>query len=808
MAVEKSLEQQIQDEDADILAQTIAEDEANLALDEQMPVAEVTTEVTVEAMDDGGAEVDFDPNAVPEGEDIPFDANLAEYIDEDVLGQLSSDLIANYNDDKSARDDWVTAYTDGLDLLGIKTEDRTQPFDGACGVSHPILSEATIRFVSQSMMEIFPASGPVRTKTVGMPDKQRDEQSQRVENYMNYLLTEEMPEYRCETEQMLFHLALAGSAFRKVYYDPHLKRPASVFVPAEEFVVSSGTTDLMTSPRHTHVMEKSDNFVRKLQVNGFYRDVDLTDNSETSSDVKTKYDELTGVTEVSETDLRTILEIHTEIELEGFEDTDENGEQTGIALPYIVTIDETSDTVLSIRRNYAEEDALKRPLQHFVHYKFQPGLSFYGFGLIHLIGNIAKSSTSILRQLIDAGTLSNLPAGFKARGLRIKGDDTPIAPGEFRDIDLPSGAIRDNLMPLPFKEPSGTLAQLLGVLVEEGRRFASIADLNIGEGNQEAPVGTTLALIERSMKVMSAIHARLHASLKRELGLLSNIIKSSVEAYPYEENGDLQQDFDERVDIIPVSDPNATSFAQRMMQQQAALQVSQQAPQLYDMTALHRSFLQTAGLQNLDKILPDKSDIPPYDPVTENARMIGGGPVKSYAYQDHEAHLSAHMSLMQDPSMQKHPMAKQVMGSVASHISEHMAHKYRNEAEKLMGVELPPLEDKDRKGLPEQVEAQISRRAAEASAQITGKAQQQAVLEQQLQAAQDPVVQQQAQEIEIKKAQIQQDAQEAQLDARTEIQKTRMRNELERERLAQQKELAEAKLQVDILKNSQKSKGR
>ena len=547
-------------------------------------------------------------------------------------------------------------------------------------------------------------------------------------------------------------------------------------------------------------MQKSDNFVKKLQVSGFYRDVDLTEAIEGTSDVKTKYNELTGVTEVSENDLRTILEVHCELDIEGYEDQHADGEGTGIAVPYIVTIDEASDTILSIRQNYSESDPLKQPIQHFVHYKFQPGLGFYGFGLIHLIGNIAKSSTSILRQLIDAGTLSNLPAGFKARGLRIKGDDTPISPGEFRDIDLPSGAIRDNLMPLPFKEPSGTLAQLLGVLVEEGRRFASIADLQVGDGNQEAPVGTTLALIERSMKVMSAIHARLHASMKRELGLLSKIISSSISQYPYEENGNIQQDFDDRVDIIPVSDPNATSFAQRMMQQQAALQVAAQAPQLYDLKELHRRFLETAGLDNIDKILPDQSEIPPYDPVTENARMIGGGPVKSFAYQDHDAHLAAHMSLMQSPDMQKHPMAQQVGQSISAHISEHMAHKYRNEAEKMMGVQLPPLEDKEKKGLPEQMEAQISRQAAQAAAQITGKAQQQAVLERQMQAAQDPVIQQQQAELQIEREKIKQDQQEALLDAKTDIEKTKMRNDLERERLQQQKDLAEAKMQVDLIK--------
>mgnify|MGYP003132956720 FL=1 len=800
MAVEKSIDQQMLEEQ---VSELTGEDKEVMPADEAPMESE---EAVVVEMEDGSVEIELEPTSEKDVTTAKFGENIAEYLDEEVLQEIASELIASYEEDKASREEWVTTYTEGLELLGIKSEERTTPFSGACGVTHPILSEATIRFVSQSMMEIFPASGPVKTKTVGKISDEIQAQSKRVENYMNYLLTHEMAEYRSETEQLLFHLSLAGSAFRKVYYDPHLRRPSSVFVPAEDLVVAYNTTDLVTSSRHTHVMQKSDNFVRKLQVNGFYRDIDLTEATEGVSDVKTKYNELTGVTEVSESDLRTILEVHCELEIEGYEDQDENGEATGIAVPYIVTIDEASNEVLSIRNNYAEEDALKQPLQHFVHYKFQPGLGFYGFGLIHLIGNIAKSSTSILRQLIDAGTLSNLPAGFKARGLRIKGDDTPIAPGEFRDIDLPSGAIRDNLMPLPFKEPSGTLAQLLGVLVEEGRRFASIADLQVGDGNQEAPVGTTLALIERSMKVMSAIHARLHASIKREIGLLSDIICHCIEEYPYEEDGNPKEDFNERVDIIPVSDPNATSFAQRMMQQQAAMQVAAQAPQLYDLKELHRRFLTTAGLEDIEKVLPDQDEIPPYDPVTENARVIGGGPIKSFAYQDHDAHLSAHMSLMQSPEMAKHPMAQQVQAAMSAHISEHMAHKYRNEAEKMMGVQLPPLEDKEKKGLPEQVEAQVSRKAAEAAAQMTGKAQQQAVLERQMQAAQDPVIQQQQAELQVKQAKVQQEAEEAKLEAKTDIEKTKMRNALERERLAQQKDLAEAKMQVDLIKADKANK--
>jgi len=764
----------------------------------ELQIGIVNPEAVMIETEDGGVEINFGGE---EGESSEETDNLAEMLDDDQLGELASDLVASYEDDRSSRQEWEDTYTDGLELLGIRNEIRTQPFDGATGVNHPILSEAVIRFVSQSIMEIFPASGPVRTKVVGTYSDEKGEQSRRVENYMNYLLTEEMPEYRTETEQLLFQLSLAGSAFRKVYFDPYLNRPASVFVPAEDFVVSYSTTDLMSSPRFTHVMQKSENFIKKMQRNGFYRDVELSDASTGGTeDVKTKYNELTGVTEVSENDLRTILEIHAELEIEGFEDTDENGEETGIALPYVVTIEKDNNTVLSIRRNYEKDDPLKKPAQFFVHYKFQPGLGYYGFGLIHLIGSIAKSSTSILRQLIDAGTLANLPAGFKARGLRIKGDDTPIAPGEFRDLDLPSGAIRDNIMPLPFKEPSATLASLLGVLVQEGRRFASIADLQIGEGNQEAPVGTTLALIERSMKVMSAIHARLHSSLRQELKLLSNIVSSSVQEYPYEESGDISEDFDKKVDIVPVSDPNATSFAQRMMQQQAAMQVAGQAPQLYDMRELHKRFLETAGIQEVDKILPNKSEIPAYDPVSENARMMSGGPVKVFSYQDHDAHISAHMSLMQDPSMAQNPMAKMIQPLVTSHISEHMAHKYRNEAEQLMGTQLPPLDIKEGKGISEEEEQQMATQASQAAAQITGKAQQQAVLEQQMQAAQDPVVQQQQAELQLKQAELQQEAQESQLEAQTDIQKTQMRSDLEMLRMRQQKQIADDKLAVEIMK--------
>lgn len=773
-----------------------------MAEEQSVNIGVVNPEAMIIQDDDGSVVIDFQPGG-DEPQTVPFGANLAEFMDASALNALADDLIAAYDEDKASRQEWEETYTDGLDLLGVKLEERTTPFDGATGVSHPILSEAAIRFVSQAMMEIFPASGPVKTQVLGKVTPERSEQARRVQDYMNYLLTEEMEDYRPSMEQLLFKTALSGSGFRKVYYDPTYDRPESIFVPAEDFVVAYGTTSLSSSTRHTHVMRKTDNFVRKMQVNGFYRDVELDESMGDEGDVQTKYNELTGVTEISNSGLRTILEIHTELDLEGFEDAGDDGEPTGIQLPYVITIDQQSNTVLGIRRNYDEGDPLNRPRQHFVHYQFQPGLGFYGFGLIHLIGSIAKSSTSILRQLIDAGTLANLPAGFKARGLRIKGDDRPIEPGEFRDIDLPGGAIRDNILPLPFKEPSGTLAQLMGVLVDEGRRFASIADLNIGEGNQEAPVGTTLALIERSMKVMSAVHARLHNSLRRELKLLSEIIRDTMPQYPYDTGEDpliAREDFDDRVDIIPVSDPNATSFAQRMMQQQAALQTSAQAPQLYDLRKLHRAFLTTTGVEDVDSILPDPTEIPAYDPISENARLMSGAGVKVYEYQDHDSHLSAHMSLMQDPSLQKNPMGKQIAAALSAHISEHMAHKYRAEAQAMMGQQLPPLE-KGGKGMTPEQESMIAAEAAQAAAQLTGKAQQQAVLEQQMAAAQDPVMQQQQAELQIEQAKIQQKAQEAQMDAQVDMQKAQMRQSLEERRLAQQKEIAAAKIQADLLKS-------
>ena len=627
--------------------------------------------------EDGGMVIDFDPDFTPEGA-VPHDANLAEYIDDSDLEGIASELLSSFKADKESRADWEKTYIQGLDLLGLKHEDRTTPWDGACGVFHPLLTEAVIRFQSQSIQELFPAAGPAKTAVVGVITAEKQEQSNRVQDYLNYLLTERMTEYRTETERLLFSLPLAGSAFRKVYYDPNMGRPCSMFVPAEDFVVSYGASDLNTCERATQVMRRSANEVRKLQVSGFYADVELPAPTPDYDQIEKKYNELTGDTANYDLDYRhTLLEMHVDLDLPGFEDK-QKGEETGIQLPYVVTMDQSSRTILSIRRNWYEDDERKMRRQHFVHYQYMPGLGFYGFGLLHMIGGLAKSATSLLRQLVDAGTLANLPGGLKARGLRIKGDDTPIMPGEFRDVDVPGGSIAENISFLPYKEPSSVLYQLMGDIVEEGRRFASAADVKAADMNAEAPVGTTLAILERSMKVMSAVQARLHASMRVELRLLSNVVHDfGPETYPYDENKEplVSSDFDDRVDIIPVSDPNSGTMAQRIMQYQSALQLAQQAPQMYDMPLLHRQMLEILNIRDADKIVPTDEDQHPTDPITENMNIINNKPVKAFAYQDHEAHIQAHQSAMQDPKIMdlvsQSPMADAIGAAMAAHIQEH-----------------------------------------------------------------------------------------------------------------------------------------
>ena len=741
--------------------------------EEAVQVEIVNPEAVSVETEDGGIIIDFEGEVTEEllGSDS-HDQNLAEVIDDDVLQSMASELVADFKADQESRSDWARAYVKGLDLLGMKVEDRQQPWAGASGVFHPILTEAVVRFQAQAMGEIFPPAGPVRTKIVGKNDTEKKDQAFRVESEMNYLLTEEMSEYRDEMEQMLFKLPIAGSAFKKVYYDPLMERPCAMFVPSEDFVVSYGASDLKTCPRYTHVMKKTSNEVLQLQVNGFYRDVDLPDPQPDYSDIKQKYDELDGEEAVIEDDDRhTILEMHVDMNMpEEFDDPD------GIARPYVITIDKTSTEILSIRRNWYEDDEKKKKRMHFVHYRYLPGLGFYGTGLIHLIGGLAKSATSILRQLIDAGTLSNLPAGLKARGLRIKGDDAPLMPGEFRDVDVPGGAIRDSITFIPYKEPSSVLYSLLGNIVEEGRRIGSVADVQVGDTNPQAPVGTTLALMERSMKVMSGVQARLHAALKQELRILAKIIHDYMpEEYSYDMDGDFNRtkDFDGRVDVIPVSDPNAATMSQRVMQYQAALQLAQQAPQLYDMGKLHRQMLEVLGISEAADIIKLPDDIKPKDPVTENMAILKQEPVKAFMYQDHEAHIQVHMSALQDPKIQQivgqSPFAGAIQSAMAAHITEHVAYQYRKEIQLQLGVEMPS-EDQP---LPEDTEEEISRLAAEAAQKLLGKNQAEMAQQQAEEAAKDPLTVIQQRELQIKEAElkhkIEMDRASLDLDATTKI---------------------------------------
>ena len=758
--------------------------------------------------------IDFDPNASPVG-DEGFDSNLADFMDDDVLMELGNELVSAYNGDKESRADWEETYTKGLDQLGLKIEERTQPWAGACGVFHPMLSEAVIRFQSQSITEMFPAQGPVKTKIVGKITEAKEKQARRVQDYLNYLLTYEMSEYRTETEKMLFSLPLAGSAFRKVYFDPSLDRPSSIFVPAEDVVVNYGASDLETCERATHVMRKSSNSVRKMQVNGFYRDIELPAGSQNTSDITKKYNDITGEQDTYSYDQsHTILEMQVDLDLEGFEDTNGQGEQTGIAIPYVVTIDYPSGIILSIRRNYYEDDANKLRRMHFVHYQYLPGLGFYGFGLIHMVGGLAKSATSILRQLVDAGTLSNLPGGLKARGLRIKGDDTPIMPGEFRDVDVPGGAIRDNITFLPYKEPSGTLYQLLQNIVEEGRRFASISDMKISDMNNQAPVGTTLALLERNQKVMSAVQARLHASMRKEFDILVGIVKDFTEpSYPYEMDDEefiKGSDFDNRVDILPVSDPNAATMAQRIMQYQAAMQLAQSSPEMYNLPELHRQMLEVLGIEDVDAIVPDEDDIKAVDPVTAVQNLINGKPVKAFIEQDHEAHIATVAAAQQNPEImeivQQSPKAPTILAAASDYVNQHLTMQYRKEVEKEMGVELPP----EGEPLPADVEKRISALVAEAAQRVLGTSQQRAEQERIRQQQQDPLIQMKEREVAIKEGELQRKAQEGQAKIQLEAAKAANRDEIERERISTQAEIAGARIgqqtASDLLENAQDDK--
>lgn len=726
------------------------------AVDDGMDITiEDIQDPTETELENGNIVVDFGGPEEPGEEAMgEHDENLVEYFEESTLQSLASDLIEDFNGDRSSRKEWASAYIKGLDLLGMKVEERTQPWNGASGVYHPMMAEAVIRFQAQAMSELMPASGPARTKIMGKITTDRTKQAQRVENELNYLITEEMPDYRDEMEQMLFKLPLAGSAFKKIYYDPILERPVSLFVPAEDFVVSYGSSNLRTTPRFTHVMKKTADELRALQVSGFYTEVDIPEPARDFSDIEEKYNEMEGTEHVVSDDERhTILEMHVEMDLpEPLDDPD------GLARPYVITIEKSSSTILAIRRNWYEDDAKKQKRMHFVHYPYLPGMGFYGTGLIHTIGGLTKSATSIMRQLIDAGTLSNLPAGFKTRGLRIKGDNTPIMPGEFRDVDVAGGTIKDSIVPLPYKEPSQVLMALMSNVVEEGRRIGSVGDIQVGDMNAQAPVGTTLALMERSMKVMSGIQARLHASMKQELRILARIVRDYMSpdySYELDEPADRTEDFGSKVDVIPVSDPNAATMAQRIMQYQAALQLAQQAPQLYDMGKLHQQMLSVMGIQDASDIIKLPEDIKPMDPVTENMAILKQEPVKAFAYQDHEAHIQTHMMAMQDPKIQQmvgqSPFASAIQSAMMSHITEHVALQYRVEIQKQLGVELPDPEAP----MPEDIELQVSRLVAQAATKLFQKDQAEAAAQQAAAQQADPLTQIQQRELAIKEAESQ-----------------------------------------------------
>jgi hypothetical protein len=677
---------------------------------------------------------------------------------------LAGDLIGQYEQDLSSRKDWLDTYVKGLKILGIRYEERTEPWPGACGVFHPLLMESAVKFQSETIMETFPAMGPVKTKIVGKETSDKKDSAIRVADDMNYQLTEVMKEYRPEHERMLLSMALAGNAFKKVYFDPSLNRQTAVYIPAEDIVVPYGAANLETADRVTHRMRKTKNELIRLQYAGFYRDVDLGDPIRTMDEVEKQKAEDQGFS-ASMDDRFQLLEMHVNIDLPGYPDVDKDNNETGIALPYVVTIEKGTGTILAIRRNWREDDKLKSKRQHFVHYGYIPGFGFYYFGLIHLIGGHSKAATSLLRQLVDAGTLSNLPGGLKSRGLRIKGDDTPIAPGEWRDVDIPSGAVRDNILPLPYKEPSQTLSMLLDKIIEEGRRFAAVSDLKISDMSNQAPVGTTLAILERVLKVMSAVQARVYYAMKQEFKLLAAIIRDNTpDEYSYEpEVGSRKakkSDYDD-VDVIPVSDPNAATMSQKVVQYQAVMQLAQGAPQLYNLPYLHRQMIEVLGVRNADKIVPMPDDQKPRDPVTENMDAMMGKPLKAFIYQDHEAHIQVHMALGQDPKMAavigQNPMAQQITASLQAHIMEHIAYQYRRDIEKQLGVALPPLpqDDNEQYDLQPELEVQIAQVSALAAARLLQKDQAEAQAQQMAQQAQDPLMQLQQMDLQIKQMQAQ-----------------------------------------------------
>jgi len=764
--------------------------QAPMGLD-QDPQNPETTALSIEienpesvTLDDGSMEITIVPGK--EGDD-EFNANLAEEMNEGELTELSGDLLGEFDADINSRKDWLTTYVDGLELLGLKVEDRTEPWPGACNVYHPLMTEALVKFQAETMMETFPAAGPVKTVIIGKQTKEKEDAAERVKDDMNYQLTDMMPEYRPEHERMLWGLGLSGNAFKKVYYDPSLERQVAMYVPAEDIVVPYGASNLETAERVTHVMRKTKNELHKLQVAGFYRDVDLGEPYLDIDEAEKKIAEKLGFNP-SEDDRFKILEIHVNLDLENGDSED------GIALPYVVTIEKGTATILSIRRNWNPDDKLKSKRQHFVHYGYIPGFGFYCFGLIHLIGAFAKSGTMILRQLVDAGTLSNLPGGLKSRGLRIKGDDTPIAPGEFRDVDVPSGAIRDNILMLPYKEPSQVLQSLMNGIIDEGRRFASAADMKVSDMSANSPVGTTLAILERTLKVMSAVQARIYYAMKQEFKLLKGIIRDyTPEEYSYDpEVGDRrakQADYD-NVDVIPVSDPNAATMSQKVVQYQAVMQMAQSNPQIYDQVELNKQMLEVLGVKNISKLIPSSDDQKPKDPVSENMNIINGKPVKAFIYQDHQAHIAVHMTAMQDPKIMQmvgqNPQAGAIQAAAMAHINEHVAFEYRKQLEEQLGVPLPKPDET----LPEDIEFELSKVMAEAAKKLSAKSASEAQQQQAQQQQQDPIIQMQQQELQLKA----QDLQIKQQKTMADIQADQARLELDKMRIESQERIAGAQL--------------
>ena len=783
---------------------------APMGIDEDLPETGGSPENELEieivnpdmvTLDDGSVEITLIPGKEIDDE---FNANLAEEMDEGELESLASDLLGLVDADVNSRKDWADTYVKGLDVLGFKYEERTEPWQDACGVYSTVLAEAAIRFQAEAMSETFPAAGPVKTHIIGKLTKEKEEAASRVQADMNYELTERMVEYRPEHERALYSLGLAGSAFKKVYFDPNLGRQVSIYIPAEDVIVPYGASHIESAERVTHIMRKTKNEIKKLQANGFYRDVDLGEPVTFHTDIEERKAEEGGFT-LSEDNRYALCEIHIDYVIEGIDDEDD------LAKPYVITIDRSSSTVLAIRRNWNPDDELKLKRQHFVHYVYVPGFGFYGMGLIHIIGGYARAGTSIIRQLVDAGTLSNLPGGLKSRGLRVKGDDTPIAPGEFRDVDVPSGSIKDNIMTMPYKEPSQVLLSLLNQITTEGRRLGAISDMNISDMSANAPVGTTLALLERTLKPMAAVQSRVHYAMKQEFKLLKNIIADYAPTeYDYQpDKGEpraRQRDY-ELVDVIPVSDPNSSTMAQRVVQYQAVLQMAQQAPQIYDLPQLHRQMIDVLGIKNADKLVPTTEDQKPRDPVSENMAVLVGKPVKAFIYQDQDAHIATHQSFMQDPmiaqTIGQNPMAQQLMASLQAHIAEHLAFKYRKQIEERLGAPLPMPDEE----LPEEIEIQLARLVADAGKQLTQIHQQEAAQQQAQQQQQDPLFQLQQAEVQIKQSDIQRKAQKDQADIalaqeKLELEKVKVAVEADKERtrVSSQQTQAEQRAKMELMK--------